>query len=61
MKVKIDFFLGGGWALRIFLTEKGAAYQISLRNTDLYSSFPLCRPDRYANSRLIIKTYIFII
>ena len=36
-KVKID--LGGG-ALRIFLTEKGAAGQISLRNTDVSASHP---------------------
>ena len=34
MKVNIDFFGGGRW--EFFLAEKGAAGQISLRNTGLY-------------------------
>ena len=27
----------------------------------IYSSITWCRPDRYANSKLIIKTYFYII
>ena len=45
MKVKIDF-LGGGRLMRIFLAEKGAAGQMSLRNTGLNGTISYLQRDK---------------
>ena len=40
---------------KCFLLQKKCKYGI------IYSSITWCRPDRYLNSKLIIKSYFFII